>query len=667
MTAPTGGLRFLVLLLCQWSAAAQQASPTAAPPATTSHGTVVFSRSTSDAPSASGQASRVPRQSDVVSKVTDADRTAVVFTRYVLDLRLRLDTHGLDARAQFTVRNTGSQPLKQLPLQLSSSLEWEQIRVASDPATAKYAETTIPSDVDHTGQLHEAEVVLQQPLAPGASLDLDVLYSGTIARNATRLEQIGTPPDLAQRSDWDEVSSSFVGLRGFGNVVWYPVSSLPVRLGDGDKLFVEVGQNKLHTSSVPVSLTVSAETLDDPPTVAVLNGAVVPVSFTPGDAATHVPGLVRASLAEAPLGFQTPSLFLAARQKRSGNLIDIYARPANEGSDQAYLAAGSMVTPLLRTWLETTLPGKPRPSLAIFDLADTQDAPFEERQTLFTGLQPVAADQLTAPMSHSLAHGYFYSPRAWLNEGVAHFMASLWTEQTKDREAALAQLDEQRSALALAEPGDGAANLGASIGPRPNLLNASDAIFYRTKATYVFWMLRSLVGDAVLQAALKAYDPAIDTQDDYFELLLAKQLASSPLAQASTSATQAPSPAPSGTGAMTAKEIHQFFDDWVYTDRGLPDLTIAGAYPSGASGEGSYLIAVEVTNSGGAAANVPVIATSVSSQVTERMYIPAHGRATHRILLQGEPTQVQVNDGVVPETTASVHVQQIHYSQPAKP
>jgi hypothetical protein len=648
-----GGLGALLLIAA--TAGAQQPDPSPAPsspqPPATPHGTVIFSRSSGDANSANAKPGQRP--SDVVSNVTDADRSAVTFTRYAIDVSLRPDSHALSARARFTIRNDGKQPLKQLPLQLSATLAWDHIRLVSDPRPARFARTMIPSDSDHTGQLNEAEVELLQPLAPGASLDLDVLYSGSMAQDATRLQQIGTPGDAALQSDWDQVSSSFVGIRGFGNVAWYPVSSVPVRLGDGDKLFAQVGQTKLRQSNALVSLTVSSETPGDAPNVAILDGIVVPVAFTPGDPNAHVPGLAKASLPEAPLGFQTLSIFLANRQKRSGNALDLYARAADEGDTQAYLAAGSMVTPLLRTWLESALPDRPKPSLAILDLANSQDAPFEERQTLYTGMQPLTAEQLTAPMSHSLSHAYFQSLRPWLNEGVAHFMASLWTEQTRDRDAALAQLDEQRSALSLAEPGDGATDLGASVGDRPNLLNASDAIFYRSKATYVFWMLRSLVGDAALQAALKAYDAKLDTHDDYFEQLVVTQLASAPL------------PA-SSTGTVTAKDVHQFFEDWVYTDHGLPDLTITGAFPSGASGEGSYLIAVEVTNSGGSGANVPVTVTSVTNSVTERMYVPAHGRATHRILLQGEPTEVQVNDGIVPETTASVHVQQIHYTQPAK-
>src|SRR5208283_1824351 len=96
------------------------------------------------------------------------------------------------------------------------------------------------SDADHTGQLHEAAATLSQPLAPGALIQLDLVYSGVLRQDAHRLLAIGTPADVANHSDWDSIGTEFTGLRGFGNVVWYPVSSVPVILGDGARLFDEM-------------------------------------------------------------------------------------------------------------------------------------------------------------------------------------------------------------------------------------------------------------------------------------------------------------------------------------------------------------------------------------------------------------------------------------------
>ena len=161
----------------------------------------------------------------------DTDRQAVTFTGFDLDVHLRPEVHQIAVRALLTVRNDGKAPLERIPLQLSSSLNWERIRVQGQDATFQVA--TLNADSDHTGQLHEAAVPLVQPLAPGASLALDVTYSGTITASAQRLIAIGTPEDVALHSDWDQIDTEFTGLRGFGNVVWYPVSAVPVILGDG--------------------------------------------------------------------------------------------------------------------------------------------------------------------------------------------------------------------------------------------------------------------------------------------------------------------------------------------------------------------------------------------------------------------------------------------------
>ena len=95
------------------------------------------------------------------------------------------------SRAIVTVRNDGKAPLKQIPLQISSSLNWERMRVLGRDVVFPVA--TLNSDADHTGQLHEAAVPLPTPLAPGADVQLDVTYSGTIAQSAQRLLAIGTP------------------------------------------------------------------------------------------------------------------------------------------------------------------------------------------------------------------------------------------------------------------------------------------------------------------------------------------------------------------------------------------------------------------------------------------------------------------------------------------
>jgi hypothetical protein len=66
-----------------------------------------------------------------------------------------------------------------------------------------------------------------------------------------------------------------------------------------------------------------------------------------------------------------------------------------------------------------------------------------------------------------------------------------------------------------------------------------------------------------------------------------------------------------------------------------------------------------VSNNGYAACEVPVTVRAESNSVTERLMVPARGKAVQRILILGKPIEVQVNDGTVPETQASIHVTRI--------
>ncbi|HEX7599001.1 MAG TPA: hypothetical protein VF518_12355, partial [Polyangia bacterium] len=59
---------------------------------------------------------------------------------------------------------------------------------------------------------------------------------------------------------------------------------------------------------------------------------------------------------------------------------------------------------------------------------------------------------------------------------------------------------------------------------------------------------------------------------------------------------------------------------------------------------------------GYAAAEIPVTVRSATASITQRVRIPARAKTVQRLLIQGKPTEVQANDGTVPETQASVHI-----------
>ncbi|HTX77956.1 MAG TPA: hypothetical protein VMD29_17230 [Terracidiphilus sp.] len=601
-------------------------------------GKVVFSRSTDDNgnPTSAPASTAAQPQPAAAPTVADAERQAVTYTAFDLDVHLRPADHHIAVRAQFSVRNDGSAPLAHLPLQLSSSLNWEQIRIAGQNATFQVA--TLNSDVDHTGQLHEAAVPLATPLAPGATLQVDATYSGVIQPDAHRLLAIGTPQDVALHSDWDQIDTAFTGLRGFGNVVWYPVSSVPALLGDGARVFDEMDEHKLRLSGAHFRLRLTVEFPHGlPPTIAVVNGHPVNLTVTDSNS-DEVAGAATAQTEPAILGFEAPSLFVAIRKPHQATNLTAWTLPDNDVNFQLWADAAAVVTPFLQTWLGQ----HPRAQLTLLDLPDRDDAPFETGALLATSLHDAPPTQLEDAMAHALTHAWMQSPRAWLSEGVAHFMGTLWIEHEQNRDKALSALESGRNALGLIEP----ASPGQGSG-QP-LAQASAPVYYRAKAAYVLWMLRDIAGDAALSAALRAYNPAADLSNQalaarsgpsQFERLLEQ--------------------------AGPRHDLNWFFADWIDADKGLPDLTITSVF-STAQQPGNWLVAVDVANSGYAAAEVPVtVRTAGATSVTQRLRVPARGAATVRVLVQDVPTEVQVNDGTVPETEASIHVTTINPPTPA--
>jgi hypothetical protein len=642
-----GALVLLVSPAGNWAAQTSPQQPATQPnqapqnplpnePGTTppqSDGKVVFSRSideNGEVTTSAGPGAEQPAGTPVTAPVADdAERQALTVASYDLDVHLQPADRRIAVRALLTVRNDGKTPLAHIPLQISSTLTWDRIRI--DGRDMKFPVATLNSDSDHTGQLHEAALTPAEPLAPGATLQLDVSYSGTIAQSAQRMTALGAPDDVALHSNWDEIGVEFTGLRGFGDVVWYPVSSAPVILGDGARLFDEIGEHKLRNYGAPFRLRLTDEIpYGQDPTVALINGRSVPLTVT--DAGEGVDGVATAALDHATLGFEAPSLFVAMRKPIEAGNVTLWILTIDEAAAKSWAAAASAVTPFLQDWLGP----HPRSRLTILDLPDPEDVPSETGPAVAAPVQDEPVTQVQGMMAHALTHAYLDSlgaaPPAWLDEGVAYFMGSLWTEKSSGRTKALESLESSRPALALAEPSS------PGEGPGQPLRQAIAPIYYRTKAAYVFWMLRDLAGDSALAAAFQAYDPGKDknsTGPGEFEKLIEKN---------------------------SHIDLGWFFADWVDADKGLPDLTIDGVFPARAEA-GNILTAVNVSNAGYAAAEVSVTVRTADATVTQRLQVPAHGKAVRRILVLGEPTEVQVNDGTVPETQASVHVTHITPAQ----
>jgi hypothetical protein len=615
---------------------APQAAPAKPAPARPP-GKVLFERSTSangDTVSTTGPAAR-PLAASSASSIDDAERKALLITALDLDVRLNTSEHQIAVRGLVTVRNTGASPLSQIPLQISSSLNWERIRIAGRDVACPIF--TINSDSDHTGQLREAVAPLANPLPPGATLQLDVTYSGTIAATARRLLSVGTPEDSASHSDWDEISPAFTGLRGFGNVVWYPVISVPVILGDGARLFDEIGRQKLHATGTSFRLRLTVEfPHGQAPTVAAINGNPVPLNAVDSEAAnSDLPGIATADTRPTTLAFESPSLFVSTEAPHPGTHLTVYTSSEDESAAKTWLDAAASVSPMVERWLGHT----PRTQLIVIDLPDPDDNPWESGPVLAIPVHPGPPDRLASLLAHALTHAWMAPNPYWLNEGTANFMGTLWDDHLQHRDQALGTLEAGRPALALEEPpspGEGAGQ---------PLAHATSPVYYRTKATYILWMLRDLVGDDALATALRD----VNTSED-------KGANVDPSASLQTALKT----------AAPAANLKWLFADWIDADHGLPDLTIDKVFPNAVQ-SGNWLVSVTISNAGYAAVAIPVTVRSVTNSTTERVFVPARGTVTPRLLVQGKPTDVQVNDGTVPETQASVHITHLDQQPDAEP
>ncbi len=561
--------------------------------------------------------------------VSDSERSAPVFTAYDLTLQFDPASAHMSALARLTLRNGGEAALQRVALQISSSLMWESAAFSTGETSTKLAFTQhrLATDADHTGAVSEMVAALPRPLAPGATADFVVFYSGTLARTAERLESFGAPTEDAEHIEWDRVAEDGTFLRGFGNVLWYPAASPAFSLGDGAALAQAASEQKLQQQHATMRLRLTTTYATGAPEAVYFcgrRGSVSAVSENAQASAGSGPGLATAEFAAEPLGFQVPSLFVLPRGPvMAGRLLDVVTETSEAKTTRLETTAGA-AEPLLTDWLGVS-------PLRRLTVVEQSGQSFTEGAFV---VAPPGALLDQSAMTTALAHAWFRSRQPWLDEGVAQWMALLGLERASGREAALAQLGEQTHALSLAE----SIVTGAAGEPDESLLHTGSDVLLRNKAVAVLWMLRAITGDDALKQALQRVraDAVLDDDPHGFERALEQ---------------------------TSGKPLGWFFADWVDHDRGVPDLTITSvaARPltgRGGDAEGS-LVAVEVHNAGGAVAEVPVTVRAGALTATERVRVAGRGSASVRVLFQGIPDEVQVNDGTVPELVSSVHVRRV--------
>ncbi|HEY5329990.1 MAG TPA: hypothetical protein VIJ79_08915, partial [Acidobacteriaceae bacterium] len=450
-----------------------------------------------DTPATASPKSTTQPDENAPPDIADAERSAITFTAYDLDARLTPASSRLAMRARLTVRNDGNTPLTHIALQISSSLTWESATLTGATRThLRLAQHILETDADHTGHAREAVLTLPKALAPGASLSLDTFYSGAIKQDATRLQRIGATHADALQTDWDTIAPNATALRGFGDVLWYPVSSPQLFLGDGAKLFAAVGQTKLRESAAAVHLRLAVEYQGDPPIAAYFCGRRAAFAALSDDADAPIasaPGIATTDFPNAPLGFRIMSLFVIAAPETLAPPLAIES--ADDSSLPLVEANAKPAVALLTDWLGP----KPLSSLTILD---HPGQPFADGPLLVAPLGALGAADATSALTHSLTHAWIQTGRPWMDEGLAQFFVLLDIERTRGREDAIAQLDALLQPLILSEPAPEQGQPAPTGQPLPT---TTRELYYRRKAAAVFWMLRDLAGDDPLKFTLQSW------------------------------------------------------------------------------------------------------------------------------------------------------------------
>jgi hypothetical protein len=541
------------------------------------------------------------------------DREAFSVTKYDLEVRLDPAQQRLGARGTITLRNDSSQPQRIAALQISSTLNWRAIRV--NGKVVQYVSQPYTSDIDHTGELSEALVTLPSEIKPKDSVEIEVGYEGVIPLDTTRLTQIGVPEEIAKHSSWDQISPSFTAVRGAGYVAWYPIMTEAADFSEGNSLF-EVADRwtaREAGSVFKARLALISEGDEAVPTLLCSESAG-------GFAGYGQPSSVFATCDFSRLGTVAPTFAVARYIVSTKPPLSVFSFAGHEAGAATYSNALEPAMKFVSEWF-----GAPTAPIAIADFADPNSAPFESGTLLMASMAVEDSKLAGINVVHELVHSALPSTRPWVYEGLAHFAEALYRQQQGGREAALDLLGLHRSAFLDSEKEISVATAKNAGQP---LVSTFDETYYRSKAAYVWWMLRDMVGDEALKQTIRNYRADDDKDPKYVERLIE---------------------------AAAKRDLGWFFDDWVYQDRGLPDFRVQAVHPW-TTEKGVQFVTVTLENLGNAGAEVAFTIEFEGGEITKRIEVRGKSTATTRVELPKPPIEIVVNDGSVPESDLTNNV-----------
>jgi hypothetical protein len=544
------------------------------------------------------------------------DREAFTFTHYDLNVQVEPEQHRLAVRGKLTLRNDSQIPQTIAVLQISSSLEWRSIK-ANDKAM-QFVSQTYTSDIDHTGSLSEAIVTLPQPVAPKGTVELDIAYEGVVLLDATRLTRIGIPDESANSTDWDQITPSFTAVRGIGYVAWYPIATEVANLSEGNSLFEVLNRWKAREAASKMRLRFGQTSSNNELLPQTLFNGISCFGPTIYESMGVLRTVGSVDCAYQPLRWDVPTFVITSYKVLERPAIEVRYLPGHDSAATDFADEADKVAPFITEWF-----GPQREKAKTADLPDPNAAPFESGALLLTPLASKDAKLAGLSAAHQLTHASFLSFRPWIEEGLAHFAQALYVEREKGRPAALEYLRAHGAALGEIETPTALPSSPDEV--NRSLVNTTSEDLYRSKAMYVWWMLRDMVGEAGLKKAIAAYRPEQDKEPSYMPRLVA---------------------------AQTQRDLEWFFDDWVYRDRGLPDFKVESAF-SRKTMTGSFMVTVTVDNLGTAGAEVPVIVKFKGGETVKRLEVHAKNKSVIRVEVPATPQEVVVNDGSVPESNAA--------------
>jgi hypothetical protein len=552
------------------------------------------------------------------------EREAFTVAKYDLEIRLEPEQQRLGARGKITLRNDSAHPQKIAALQISSSLNWRSIRV--DGKAVQYVSQSYTSDIDHTGALSEAIVTLPAEIKPKDSVELEIGYEGVIPLDATRLIRVGVPEEIAKHTSWDQISPSFTAVRGVGYVAWYPITTESADFSEGNSLFEVVDRWKAREagSEFKLALSLQGGSVDTTPTL--LCGA----NASGSSAEAGRDRGIRVECGWNPLGTVTPTFAMAEYADQSKAPLKLFSLPGHEAGAAKYSNALEPAMKFVSGWF-----GPPTAPIAIADLADPHSAPFESGTLLMASMAAEDSKLAGINLVHELVHSALPSSRPWVYEGLAHFAEAMYRQEQGGRQAALdflglhraAFLDSEKELSVASQKGVGEKSVEQKSVGQP-LAGTFDETYYRSKAAYVWWMLRDMAGDDALKQAIRKYRAEDDKDPKYVEQLIE---------------------------SAAKRDLGWFFDDWVYQDRGLPDFHVQSVHPWKTEKE-VQIITVTLENLGNAGAEVPFTVFCEGGEITKRIEVRAKGTATTRVELPGAASEIRVNDGSVPESDLTNNV-----------